>query len=70
MYTIKVSRSVPGHEETVYSPVKDYEIKDGVLTLAFDDKHDVIIPLFDVMAVDVVRQAQPGTARMGFGPPD
>jgi hypothetical protein len=54
MYVIKVSR--PGPEQAVYSPVKDYEIKDNLLTLAFDDNHDVVIPLFRVTAVDIARQ--------------
>jgi hypothetical protein len=53
VYTITVSR--PGTEQVVYSPVKDYEIKDTLLTLAFDDNHDVVIPLFQVTAVDIVR---------------
>jgi|OpeIllAssembly_1097287.scaffolds.fasta_scaffold2009034_2 frataxin-like iron-binding protein CyaY len=55
MYTITVSRSAQGQEGAVYSPVKDYEIKDGMLTVAFDDNHDVVIPLFHVTAVDIVR---------------
>jgi hypothetical protein len=54
VYTITVSR--PGPEQTVYSPVKEYETKDSMLTLAFDDNHDVVIPLFQVTAVDIVRQ--------------
>jgi len=55
MYTITVSRSAQGQEETVYSLVKDYEIKDGMLTVALDDNHDIVIPLFHVRAVDIVR---------------
>jgi hypothetical protein len=70
VYTITITRSVPGHEQTVYAPVKEYEIKDGVLTLGFDENHDVVVPLFQVMAVDVVREAQQGAARLGFGPRD
>ena len=54
MYTITVHR--PGPEQAVYSPVKEYEIKESVLTLAFDDNHDVVIPLFQVTTVDIVRQ--------------
>ena len=45
-----------GLEQAVYSPVKEYEIKNNLLTLAFDDNHDVVIPLFQVTAVDIVRQ--------------
>jgi hypothetical protein len=56
MYTITVSRSEKGQAEAVYSLVKDYEIKDGMLTVAFDDNHDVVIPLFHVTAVDIVRE--------------
>ena len=54
MYTVTVNR--PGPEQTVYSPVQEYEIKESVLTLAFDDNHDVVIPLFQVAAVDIVRE--------------
>ena len=54
LYTITVSR--PGPEQAIYSPVKQYEIKDSMLTLAFDDNHDVVIPLFQVTGVDIVRQ--------------
>ena len=36
--------------------VNEYESKDMLLTLAIDDNHDVVIPLFQVMAVDIVRQ--------------
>jgi hypothetical protein len=39
--TITVSR--PGPEQAVYSPVKQYEIKDRMLTLAFDDNHDEVM---------------------------
>ena len=53
MYTITVSR--PGAEQIVYSQVKEYEIEAAMLTLAFDDNHDVVIPLFQVVAVDIVR---------------
>ena len=56
MYTITVSRSAQGQEGAVYPLVKDYEIKDGMLTVAFDDNHDVVIPLFHVTAVDIVRE--------------
>lgn len=56
MYIITVNR--PGPEQAVYSPVRDYEIKDNLLTLAFDDNHDVVIPLFQVTVVDIVRQEQ------------
>ena len=34
----------------------EYEIKDGMLTLAFDDNHDLVIPLFQVATVDIVRE--------------
>lgn len=54
MYTITVNR--PGPEQAVYSPVKAYEIKDNLLTLAFDDNHDVVVPLFQVTVVDILRQ--------------
>lgn len=55
MYTITVTRP-EGEKQGVYSQVEEYEIIDGVLTLAFDDDHDLVIPLFRVTAVDIVRQ--------------
>ena len=56
MYTITVNR--PGPEQAIYSPIKEYEIKDSMLTLAFDDNHAVVIPLFQVTTVDIVRQEE------------
>jgi hypothetical protein len=45
-----------GEEQVIYSQVMEYEIKDAVLTLAFGDDHDLIIPLFRVTTVDILRQ--------------
>lgn len=56
MYTITVRRIAQGQEEDVYSPIKDYEIEGGMLTLAFDENHDLVIPLFHVSTVDIARQ--------------
>ena len=53
MYTITIKRTGPDH--AFYSPVKEYEIKDGILTISIDDDHDVVVPLFQVMDVDIFR---------------
>jgi hypothetical protein len=42
-------------DQAVYLRVKEYEIREGMLTLALDHDHDVVIPLFQVTAVDIVR---------------
>ncbi|MBN1461817.1 MAG: hypothetical protein JXA57_19985 [Armatimonadetes bacterium] len=52
MYTVSVSRSDVDGRGTTYT-VQEYEIKDGVLTLAIDDDHDIVIPLFEVVMVDI-----------------
>jgi frataxin-like iron-binding protein CyaY len=54
VYTITVSRQ--DRPETVYPLVRDYEVKGGVLTLAFDDHHDLVIPLYQVVTVDIQKQ--------------
>ena len=56
MYTITVTRPTDDKSPAAYEHVKEYEIQHGVLTLALDDNHDYVIPLFQVMAVDIVRQ--------------
>ena len=56
LYTITVTRTPVEQEQVVYSQVMEYEIKDAVLTLAFSDDHDLVIPLFQVTTVDILRQ--------------
>lgn len=56
MYTISVRWSDDVHERATYSGVQEYEIRDGVLTMAFSEDHDVILPLYQVTTIDVVRQ--------------
>ena len=56
MYTISVRWNNDAHERATYSAVKEYEIKDGILTLAFDNDHDLVVPLFQVTAVDIARE--------------
>ncbi|HLA81064.1 MAG TPA: hypothetical protein VJP78_05435 [Thermoleophilia bacterium] len=56
MYTITVTRPTDDKSPAAYEHVKEYEIQHGVLTLALDDNHDYVIPLFQVTAVDIVRQ--------------
>jgi hypothetical protein len=55
VYTISVRWNNDAHERATYSAVKEYEIKDGILTLAFDNDHDLVIPLFQVTTVDIAR---------------
>ena len=52
VYTVSVSRSDVDGKGTTYT-VQEYEVKDGVLTLAIDQDHDIIIPLFQVAMVDI-----------------
>lgn len=68
LYTITVTRSVKGHEQAVHDSVKDYEIMEGVLTLAFDEDHDLVIPLSRVIAVDIVREQKTKSGPVGFRP--
>lgn len=56
MYTIGVRWNNDAHERATYTAVMEYEIQDGILTLAFDNDHDLVIPLFQVTAVDIVRE--------------
>lgn len=55
MYTMTVTWSNAGPGQTAYSQVLEYEIKDGILTLALGEDHDLVIPLFQVAKVDIVR---------------
>ena len=55
MYSITVHSVVKGEEgQEVYS-VPEYEVKDGVLTLAVDIDHDVVVPLYHVTKIDIRR---------------
>jgi hypothetical protein len=68
VYTITI-RVASGDKETqaVYS-VLDYEVKDGMLTMAMDKDHDLIIPLHQVATVDIQRHRD--TDKTGVpGPP-
>ncbi len=56
MYTINVRWCNDSHERATYTSVAEYEIKDGILTLAFNEDHDLVVPLFQVTAVDIVRE--------------
>jgi hypothetical protein len=56
VYTVSVRWNNDAHERATYTDVKEYEIEDGILTLAFDSDHDLVIPLFQVTAVDIQRQ--------------
>jgi frataxin-like iron-binding protein CyaY len=56
VFTISVRWNNDAHERAAYTAVQEYEIEDGVLTLAFDNDHDLVIPLFQVTSVDIVRE--------------
>jgi hypothetical protein len=43
-------------KQVVYSEIEEYEIEGGMLTLAYDRDHDVVIPLFQVETVDIRRE--------------
>ena len=55
LYTITITWPVERHERNVYPMVKDYQIAESLLTMAFDGDHDLVIPLFQVTSVDIVR---------------
>jgi hypothetical protein len=56
VYTITVTWLTGSQAQAVYSPVKEYEFRDGLLTLALDANHDIALPLAQVKLVDIVRQ--------------
>jgi hypothetical protein len=56
VYTVAIQWLGEGPEKQATYSVPDYEVKDGVLTLAIDRHHDVVIPLFQVVRVDIERQ--------------
>jgi hypothetical protein len=55
VYTITVQPLGEGPEKRVVYSVPEYEVKNGVLTLAVDKDHDIVIPLFQVATVDIQR---------------
>jgi hypothetical protein len=56
VYTITVTRLAQGQETQAIYDVREYEVKDGVLTMALDNNHDIVIPLFQVLIVDIQRR--------------
>ena len=56
MYRLNIRWGNDAHERATYMDVEEYEVKDGILTLTLDDEREVIVPLFQVTAVDVVRE--------------
>ena len=54
MYTISVRWSDDVHERVTYTDVVEYDVSKGVLRLTFDDHHQLLLPLFQVTAVDIV----------------
>lgn len=56
MYTVTVTWMAEWKKQVVYSQIKEYEIEGGMLTLAYDSNHDMVIPLFQVETVDIQRE--------------
>jgi hypothetical protein len=55
MYSVTITWLHQGEETQNVYRVEDYEVTDSLLTLAFDNNHDLVIPLFHVRTVDVQR---------------
>ena len=55
MYTITVQSGTQESPTPAVYNVPEYEVKNGVLTLAIDNDHDVLIPLFHVLSIDIQR---------------
>ena len=60
MYTITVRYLAQAGEPRGVYCSKDYEIESGLLTVAIDKGHDIVIPLAQVATVDVVREGEEG----------
>ena len=56
MYHITVTWLEAERTSEEYGTAVDYEVKDGVLTVALSRDHDVVIPLGQVKRIDVVRE--------------
>ena len=56
MYTITVRWLAESQEKQAVYSVPEYEVTDGVLTVAYDHDHDLVIPLFAVATVDIQKQ--------------
>jgi hypothetical protein len=60
MYQITVTWLEGERPDEVHGPAEEYEVKNGVLTVAIDRDHDVVIPLYHVKSVDIVRHRAAG----------
>lgn len=56
VYRITVSWINNEEPDEVYFPASEYEVKDGVLTIAMDSDHDVVVPLNNVRSVNIERE--------------
>lgn len=56
MYRITISWMSSEEPDEVYFPAEEYEVKNGVLTIAMDSDHDVVVPLDNVRRVDIERE--------------
>ena len=56
MYRINVRWANDAHERATYADVQEYEVHGGLLVLTVDEGHQVIVPLFQVTAVDIVEE--------------
>jgi len=55
LYSIKVRWLTQAGEEQALHSVRKYKVENGVLVLAVDYDHDIVIPLYQVAAVDIQR---------------
>ena len=55
MYTITVRYLAGSEEKEAAYSAPEYEVKNGVMTLAVDNDHDLVLPLFHVAKVDIQR---------------
>jgi hypothetical protein len=67
VYAVTVSWQTEWKKQVVYTSVTEYEIADGVLTLAFDADHGLVIPLYHVESVDIQRETRAGACIPGAG---
>ena len=56
MYRITVNWMSTEEPEEVYVPAEEYEVKSGVLTVAMNSDHDIVVPLNNVRSVNIERE--------------
>jgi len=56
MYRITVNWMNSEEPDDVYVPAEEYEVKNGVLTIAMNSNHDIVVPLTNVRSVNIERE--------------